>query len=679
MRVNEKVFKFLEGQKDEIKQDVDSRFDKYSDDELDVLYERSIKNFETGTLLQGVVVDCLPDDVIVDVGYKSEGIVSLNQFGPDEAPEIGDTVEVLLEAVEDDSGTIVISKQKAARMRGWERVIEKHAVGDVVTGAVIRKIKGGLLVDIGVPVFLPASQVDIRRVSDIGDYVHKEIECKIITIDEARRNIVVSRRSLLEEDADRKKGELLENIEVGNDCEGVVKNITDFGVFIDLGGLDGLLHITDMSWSRISHPSEIISIDDKVTIRILKVDRETERVSLGLKQLTPNPWDSIEERYPVGSKVNGLVVNVMNYGCFVKLEDGVEGLVHISEMSWTRRVAHPSELVSVGQEIEVVILDVRKEKQEISLGMKQIEEDPWSQIEVKYPVGSEVNGIVRNLTSYGAFIEIEEGIDGLLHVSDMSWTKKVDHPSRLLTKGEEIKAIILSIDPGKRRLALGLKQTEDDPWETWIVEKYHTGDVLQGKITKIAKFGAFVEIDKDLEGLLHVSELSTYQGKRIEDVLGVDDKVEVQILRVDRDERKIGLTLIRILERIERPEEESADVEEASGESETSATEETEVIAVKEEESSEEPVVVEEAPSAEPVEEASNEPETSAIEETEVMVVKEDASEEVSEDNDEQPVETAPVEEIGEEIAKDDASDVSESEDVQQSQDSEETEEKPAS
>lgn len=521
-----------------------------SENALSGLYEDSIKNFELETILRGRVINIVNQDVIVDVGYKSEGVIPLQEFLEDNEtePKIGEDIDVLLEALEDESGLIVLSKKKADRIKGWEKIVSTHKEGDKVKGKVIRKIKGGLLVDIGVPVFLPASQISIRRTGDISEYIGQDLECRIIKIDEARMNIVVSRRKIIEEEREAQKKELLKIIEEGQMREGVVKNIADFGAFVDLGGIDGLLHITDMSWGRISHPSEMLNINDKIEVKILKIDREKERIALGLKQKSESPWKDVEKKYPIGKHVNGEVVNVMSYGAFVKLEEGIEGLVHISEMSWTRRITHPSELVKIGDHVEVVILDINKEKQEISLGMKQTESNPWDSVEERYKIGTIVTGKVRNLTNYGAFIEIEEGIDGLLHISDMSWTKKISHPSELLKKGQEIKAQVLHVDQEKKRVALGMKQLDQDPWESVIPEKYQPGKVTSGKVTKITNFGIFVELEDNLEGLLHISELSDKKIKtpeEIEKIVNVGDTVKVRILRVEKEERKIGLSLVK--------------------------------------------------------------------------------------------------------------------------------------
>ena len=547
--------------KDELEKQVAEVLGPQGDETLMATCEESVKDFEPGTILEGKVVGVVGDDVLVDIGYKSEGVINVNEFEGSEAVKAGDAVEVLLEAVEDDSGLIVISKRKADRIRGWEKVINQYREGDTVTGRVMRKIKGGLLVDIGVPVFLPASQVDLRRPADIADYIDQTIRCKILKIDEARRNIVVSRRRLLEEEREKQKEKLMAEIETGQLRKGVVKNITDFGAFVDLGGIDGLLHITDMSWGRVSHPSEIVAIDQEIEVVVLAINKQEEKIALGLKQKTPSPWEKVEEKYPVGSRVRGTVVNIMPYGAFVKLEEGIEGLVHISEMSWTRRVNHPSEMVAIGDVIEVVVLGINKEKEEISLGMKQIEANPWTQVEGKYPPGTVIKGRVRNLTNYGAFVEIEEGIDGLLHVSDMSWTKKIAHPSEILKKGDEVEVVVLSVDQERKRVALGMKQLEEDPWASSIPSMFKAGEVARGVITKLTNFGVFVELQNNLEGLLHVSEIADQEISNPEAVLREGDVLAVKILRVDVDERKIGLSVKRVAPEERAKVEGAVDVE----------------------------------------------------------------------------------------------------------------------
>jgi small subunit ribosomal protein S1 len=520
-------------------------------------------------IVEGRILRVEGDLVLVDVGYKSEGTIPLNEWGPeDEPPEAGQMVKVLVEEIEgtdlgmEDAGMIVLSKRKAEKIENWRRVMESVHEGDVVTGVVSRKIKGGLLVDVnGVNVFLPASQVDIRRPPDIGDYIGRTIQCLVLKIDEARRNIVVSRRSLIESERAEKKQKLLAELEIGQLRKGVVKNIAEFGAFVDLGGIDGLLHITDMSWGRIGHPSEMVHIDEEIEVQILHIDRDREKIALGLKQKTASPWENVPDRYPVGSVVKGEVVNVMSYGAFVKLEEGIEGLVHISEMSWTKRISHPNELVHIGDEINVVVLGINKEKQEISLGMKQTQENPWDKVAERYPPGTPVTGTVRNLTNYGAFIEIEEGIDGLLHVSDMSWTRKISHPSEVVEKGQKIECRVLSVDQQRRRIALGLKQLQDDPWATDIPGKYQPGQIVKGTVTKLTNFGVFVGLENGLEGLLHISELSDDKIENPEDIVKVGDEIEVKVLRVDTDERKIGLSRKRVgwAEDDERNKEEPVD------------------------------------------------------------------------------------------------------------------------
>jgi len=537
----------------EIESEVAQVLESTSKEAIEKRYDDSVRTFQADTIITGKVVRVLGSEVIVDIGYKSEGVIQVDEFEDASKLEPGQSIEVLLELIEDDTGLMLLSKRKADRQRGWERVITTYHEGDVVKGVATRKIKGGLLVDIGVPVFLPASQVSLRRAGDIGEFIGKELECKIIKIDEARMNIVVSRRKLIEEQRERARTELLTSLEVGQVRKGVVKNLADFGAFVDLGGIDGLLHITDMSWGRIQHPSEMLKIEQEVEVKVLRFDRERNRIALGMKQLTPSPWEGIEGRYPVGSRHKGQVVNLMPYGAFVKLEDGVEGLVHVSEMSWTRRVNHPNEVVNIGDEVEVAVLDINHNKQEISLGMKQTEANPWSAVEGNYPVGTVIEGQVRNLTNYGAFIELEEGIDGLLHVSDMSWTKKVNHPSEVVKIGDSVKSVVLSVDADKKRVALGLKQLSEDPWKHAIPRRFSVGDCLSGTVTKSTNFGVFVELEDGLEGLLHISELGPRKVHSPEEVVRVGDKVQVRILKVDPEERKIGLTLIQVEERAPQP------------------------------------------------------------------------------------------------------------------------------
>ena len=511
-------------------------------------------DFDVNKIVEGRILRVADGMVMVDIGFKSEGSIALDEWEEgDEPPQVGQLVRVLIEDLEDetakpdDGGMVRISKRKAKKQDDWEQMMSQIKEGMVVTGTVTRKIKGGLLVDVkGVNVFLPASQVDIRRPADIGDYIGRDVQCEVLKIDESRRNIVVSRRSLIEKQRETDRELLLTELKEGDTRRGVVKNIADFGAFVDLGGIDGLLHITDMSWERIGHPSEMVQIDQQLEVKVLHIDREKKKIALGLKQLLSNPWEHVVDKYPVNTVVKGSVVNVMSYGAFVKLEPGIEGLVHISEMSWTRRVNHPSELVSIGDEISVVILGVDKEGQQLSLGMKQAQENPWTRVAEKYPVDAIVEGKVRNLTNYGAFIELEEGIDGLLHVSDMSWTRKISHPSEMLEKGQGVRCKILSVDQERRRIALGMKQLDEDPWSKDIPGKYQPGQVVNGTVTKITNFGVFVGLEDGLEGLLHISELADHKVENPEDVVKVGDQIEVKILRVDTDERKIGLSRKRV-------------------------------------------------------------------------------------------------------------------------------------
>lgn len=512
---------------------------------MDGLLTEQIADLTPGKLIKGKVIGFAGDDVVVEVGLKSEGLIPKEEFDNLADLKPGDEIEVLLEELEGDGGQIVLSKRKADRMMAWQRIVDTQKEGDVVEGMVTRKIKGGLLMDIGVPVFLPASQVDIRRPGDIGEFIGKRVRAEILKIDLERRNIVVSRRKLIETERDSAKKRLLETLKEGEIVTGEVKNIADFGAFVDLGGIDGLLHITDMSWGRINHPSEMLKLGQKVEVKVLNIDREKEKIALGIKQREASPWEEIEKKYPVQSRVRGTVVNIMSYGAFVRLEDGIEGLVHISEMSWTRRVNHPSEMVQPNQEVDVVVLEINKDKQEISLGMKQTEVNPWELVSEKYPPGTIIEGKVRNLANYGAFVEIEPGIDGLLHISDMSWTKKVTHPNELIKKGDSVKCVVLEVDRDKQRVSLGVKQLTEDPWVSAIPDNYKPGMVVRGKVTKITNFGVFVELENDLEGLLHISELADHKVENPQDVVKAGDEVDVKILRVDKSDRKIGLSLKR--------------------------------------------------------------------------------------------------------------------------------------
>ena len=531
--------------KEHLDQEVDKMFTEKENELLEEVLQTRVDSCLPGSIIKGTIVSQIGNDVIVEVGLKSEGVIDASEFDSDEEIVSGKEIEVLLEDSDSAEQLIPLSKHKADRIRSWEVLLETKTEGDTVNGKVIRRIKGGLLVDIGVPVFLPASQVDIRKPGDISRFIGKEIKSKILKIDVENRNIVVSRRKLIEEERRSSKEKILEEIEVGQVRKGVVKNIADFGVFVDLGGLDGLLHISDLSWGRIAHPSEIVKLDEEIDCVVIGVDKDHEKISLGLKQKTSSPWEKVEATYPVGARVKGTVVNVMNYGVFVRLEDGIEGLIHISEMSWTKRLSHPGEMLNLGDEVEAVVLSVGKEKQEISLGLKQTETNPWTIASQKYPPGTIVTATVRSVTNFGVFAEIEEGIDGMIHISDLSWTRKYSHPGEALQKGQQVKCVVLDVDEEKRRVSLGVKQMTEDPWIRAIPEKYIPGHIIKGRITKLTNFGAFVGLEPELEGLLHISELADHKIKKPQDVVDVDDEVEVKILRVDTESRKIGLSLRR--------------------------------------------------------------------------------------------------------------------------------------
>jgi small subunit ribosomal protein S1 len=544
--VDRNIVHKLDLSEDKLDRQVSEMFGEEENEFLEKVLRANVDSRLPGTILKGTIVSQVGNDVIVEVGLKSEGIVDAGEFeSPDEITR-GRVIDVFLEDTDSEGGLVLLSKLKADRIKGWETIINTKNKGDVVAGKVIRRIKGGLLVDIGVPVFLPASQVDIRKPGDISRFIGKEVKCKILKIDVEGRNIVISRRTLIEEERQSSKEKILDEIEVGQLRKGVVKNIADFGVFVDLGGLDGLLHISDLTWGRISHPSEVVELDQEIECVVIGVNKEQEKISLGLKQKTASPWEDVEERYPVGAKVKGKVVNVMNYGAFIRLEDGIEGLVHISEMSWTRRLAHPGEMLNLGDEIDVVVLNVNKEKQEISLGIKQTEINPWSIASQKYPPGTVVKAQVRSLTNFGVFVEMEPGLDGMIHISDLSWTKKYNHPGEALQKGQEVKCVVLDVNEEKQRISLGIKQMTEDPWTRAIPEKYIPGHIIKGKIAKVTNFGAFVELEPDLEGLLHISELADHKIDKPQDVVKQGDEVEVKILRVDNESRKIGLSLRRV-------------------------------------------------------------------------------------------------------------------------------------
>ena len=512
---------------------------------LEALYEESFKNCEEGTITEGRVVVIQKDRVIVDIGYKSEGIISTNQFMPDELNTlaIGDCIQVYIEQREDAEGNLLLSKEKADKMKIWDELEVAHQEEREVQGKVVSRIKGGMMVDIGVKAFLPGSQIDLTPVRDLDGLVGKTFPFKIIKINHRRGNVVISRRALLEETRDKRRQTTLSTLAEGQLLEGTVKNITDYGAFLDLGGIDGLLHITDISWGRVGHPSDMFAVGDRLEVLVLKYDRESGRISLGLKQKTADPWMNIASKYPEGSRVSGKVVSLTDYGAFVELEPGVEGLVHVSEMSWTHEVRHPSRVVAVGDAIDAQVLHVDQQGRKISLGMKQTAPNPWDVIQARYPVGTQIEGKVKSVTDFGAFVGLDEGIDGLIHISDMSWTRHVKHPSELFKKGQRVSAVILRIDKEKERLSLGYKQLTADPWEADIPSRYQVGSVASGTVSKIADFGVFVELDGDVEGLIHVSEVGPDGANKLEENFAIGTKVTAKIVKVDCEERKIALSV----------------------------------------------------------------------------------------------------------------------------------------
>ncbi len=495
-----------------------------------------------GSILKGRIVEITKDHVVVDVGLKSEGLVPIEEFSDPSQVYLDAEVEVLLDQAEDDNGQIVLSREKAERLRQWEYILEHCEEGSIVKGRVLRKVKGGLMVDIGMEAFLPGSQIDNKRIKNLDDYIGKTYEFKILKINIDRKNVVVSRRELLEAERISKKAEVLEHIQPGDIREGVVKNITDFGVFLDLDGIDGLLHITDMTWKRIKHPSEMVQLGQKLEVMILSVDKDKGRVALGLKQKGPNPWDQIEQKYPPGTRVKGKIVNLLPYGAFIEIEPGIEGLIHVSEMSWVKNITDPSEVVKKGDEVEAVVLSVQKEEGKISLGIKQTEHNPWDDVEKKYPVGHNVKAEIRTLTNYGAFVELEPGVEGLIHISDLSWIKKVSHPSEVLRKGDVVDAVILSVDKESKKITLGVKQLSTNPWES-IEKTMPVGSLVKGKVTKITAFGAFVELDSGIEGLIHVTELSDQAFGKVEDVVSKGDEVTAKVIKLDPEHKKIALSI----------------------------------------------------------------------------------------------------------------------------------------
>ncbi len=512
-----------------------------SNTELTELIDSKFREFREGSIVNGTILDIRPQVVLVDIGYKSEGVIPVSEF-EDEEIEVGDEIEVLLERLENDEGLVVLSKEKAAHKQNWEKIVGVYRDGGLVKGKVKSVVKGGLMVNVGVEAFLPGSQVDIIPPKDLNEYVGKVYEFKIVKVNDDRKNIVLSRREVIEAERSEQRQRFLETVNVGDKVEGLVKNITDFGAFVDLKGMDGLLHITDMSWGRVNHPSEMLHIGQSLEVVILEVDRDKERVSLGLKQMSDNPWADIERKYPINLHVKGRVTKLLPYGAFVELERGVEGLVHVSELSWVKRITRPSDVLKLDQELEAVVLSISQKEQKISLGVRQLEENPWDAIEERFPIGTVIKGQVRNLTPYGAFVGLEEGIDGMIHVSDMSWTRKINHPSEVLKKGDEVEAVVLEIKKDEQRVSLGIKQLESDPWES-INDRFKVGDMVKGQVAKIASFGAFVNLDGDIDGLIHISQLSEDHVERVKDVIKVGDEIEARVIKVDSIERRIGLSI----------------------------------------------------------------------------------------------------------------------------------------
>ncbi len=529
-------------------------------EKFDSLFEASVKeqDFNVGDVVTGTVVEVQTDYVLVDINYKSEGLIPINEFRlVDGVREVkaGDQVEVLIDRIENENGMIVLSKDKADMLRAWSDISKAAENEEVIEGTVIAKVKGGLSVDIGVKAFLPGSQIDLRPVRNMDVYIGKKYKFKVIKFNKRRGNIVLSRRALLEEERDNLRTQTLDTMKEGSIVTGLVKNITDYGAFIDLGGMDGLLHITDMSWGRIKHPSEVINVGEDIQVKILKYDQEKERVSLGLKQLTPDPWEAAKDQYPVGTRFKGKVVSLVDYGAFVEIGDGVEGLIHVSEMSWNKRIKNPSQFVNVGDEVEVIVLEVDPESRRISLGMKQLQPNPWLELKDSYPPGTIIEGEVKSVTDFGIFIGIEEGIDGLVHISDFSWMRRVNHPSELYKKGDKIRAVVLGVDIENERFSLGIKQLEGDPWST-IESKYGIGTQHDVKVSKVADFGAFVELESDIEGLIHISELAVEKINHPEDFIKAGESIRAEVISIDKDARKIGLS-----SKLVKLREQKADVE----------------------------------------------------------------------------------------------------------------------
>lgn len=510
--------------------------------QLQALIEQSTKNYKEGSIVKGHILEIRPKEFLIDIGYKSEGVVPASEFEDPSEIEIGDEVEVLLERLENDEGMVVLSKEKAAHRQNWEKIVKVFEGSGLIKGRVKAVVKGGLTVNVGVEAFLPASQIDIIPPKDLNQFVGNTYEFKIVKLHEDRKNVVLSRREIIEQERAEKRQKFLTTVKIGDRIKGQVKNLTDFGAFVDLDGIDGLLHVTDISWARVNHPSEALTVGQELDVVILDINHDKERVSLGLKQTQANPWENIEDRFPMGQTVKGKVTNLMPYGAFVQIEEGVEGLIHVSELSWTKRIARPSDVLTLGQEVEAMVLGINKEELKISLGIRQLETNPWDEIEQRYVLGRQVKGKVRNMTAYGAFVELEEGIDGMVHVSDLSWTKKINHPSEILKKGDEVEAVVIDIDKANQRISLGVKQMEDDPWKA-IESTFKIGDLVKGQVTKLANFGAFVALPGEIDGLVHISQISEDHVAKVKDVLKVGQEVEARVIKVDRAERRIGLSI----------------------------------------------------------------------------------------------------------------------------------------
>jgi small subunit ribosomal protein S1 len=504
--------------------------------------KQSTMRFAAGEIVKGTIIEVRPKEVLVDIGYKSEGVIPANEFEDIKVVKVGDIIDVLIEKLEDKEGMVILSKEKAEFKQNWDKILTICNEGGTISGKVKAVVKGGLLVNIGVEAFLPASQIDVTTIKNLTTFVGNTYDFKVVKINQERQNIVLSRRELIEQERNDRRSKLLSEMTPGDIRKGTVKNITDFGAFIDLNGIDGLLHITDMSWGRIGHPSEILKVGQDIDVVVLDINREKERVSLGLKQKLANPWDNIETKYPIGAKVKGKVVNLVPYGAFVELEPGVEGLVHVTELSWTKRIAKPSDVLKVDQELEAVVLGINREEQKISLGVRQLEANPWDKAVEKYPAGTRVKGKIRNLTSYGAFIELEEGLDGMIHVSDISWTRKINHPSEVLKKGDEVEAVVLEVDKTNQRIAVGVKQLAVDPWSN-IDQYYKVGDLVTGNVTKLASFGAFIGLQHEIDGLVHISQVSEERVDKIKNVLKVGQEVTARVIKIDKSDRRIGLSI----------------------------------------------------------------------------------------------------------------------------------------